>query len=576
MSGPWRRRDFRLIWGGGVVNDTGDWLLMVALPVYVLTETGSGVATALLFIAQLCPAVLLGTFAGNAVDRWNLRRTVVVTNLAQAVALLPLLAVTADRTWPAFVVTVVQGALTRFNNPANAALLVRVVDDVELPSANAARAMGENMARLIGSPLGGIIVAVGGLPAVVVIDGLSFVVVAVATACVRTHAHSLRKPAEQGGDASPGGTWAGLRVLRRSHPVPALFATTTLSQIAQGMFVVLFLAFVVQRLGGDGADVGIIRGMQAVGGIAGGLIIARLERPAPATLIGVGFGGMAVWGFVTWNLPALTTATPVYAGVMALAGPVAIACSVGMVTSVQRSTPPAYLGLCVGTLEAGGSVGQAVGAIGAGVLLDRVPLSALLNGQATIYAIVAIFGWSMTRTSSGSGRRADDRHLGDTCQSNVRSDWTRRRISVDDDSSEPEEEHIVSKIRHIAIATNDPDVTAQFYKDAFGFEQVGVCDNDLAKGVFLSDGTLSFAVLKFHTDQLGRGLDYVGLHHFGVLVDDETSQRDRLLKLGSAVVMDKPEDAQENFFEVKFSGPDGVVFDVSEGPWIGSEGLPPP
>ena len=118
MTGPWRRRDFRLIWGGGLVNDTGDWLLMVALPVYVLTETGSGVATALLFIAQLAPAALLGTFAGNLVDRWDLRRTVVATNVAQAVALLPLLAVTADRTWPAFVVTVVQGVLTRVNNPA--------------------------------------------------------------------------------------------------------------------------------------------------------------------------------------------------------------------------------------------------------------------------------------------------------------------------------------------------------------------------------------------------------------------------------------------------------------------------
>ena len=42
------------------------------------------------------------------------------------------------------------------------------------------------------------------------------------------------------------------------------------------MFVVLFLAFVVQRLGGDGADVGVIRGMQAVGGVVGGLLLARV------------------------------------------------------------------------------------------------------------------------------------------------------------------------------------------------------------------------------------------------------------------------------------------------------------
>ena len=380
---------------------------MVALPVYVLTETGSGVATALLFIAQLAPAALLGAFAGNLVDRWNLRLTVVATNVAQAVALLPLLAVTADRTWPAFVVTVAQGVLIRVNNPANAALLVRVVEDEELAAANTARAMAESLARLIGSPLGGIIVAVGGLPAVVVVDGVSFLVVAAATAAVRSDARPLRRSTAVG-DGGPGGTRAGLRVLRRARPVPALFATTTASQVAQGMFVVLFLAFVVQTLGGDGADVGIIRGMQAVGGIVGGLLLARVAtRPAPATLIGLGFGGMALWGFVTWNLPALTTAVPVYAGVMALAGPAAIACTVGLTTAVQRATPPAYLGLCVGTLETGGAIGQATGAVIAGVLLDRVPLGALLEQP----VVDLRRGWGLRmagdpRPAPASGERA--------------------------------------------------------------------------------------------------------------------------------------------------------------------------
>jgi predicted MFS family arabinose efflux permease len=392
VTGPWRRRDFRLIWGGGLVNDTGDWLLMVALPVYVLTKTGSGVATALLFIAQLAPAALLGSFAGNLVDRWDLRRVVVFTNLAQAVTLLPLLAVTADRTWPAFAVTVVQGVLTRFNNPANAALLVRAVPDDELPAANAAWAMGENVARLVGSPLGGIIVAVGGLPAVVAVDGVSFLVVAIATAAVGADSTPRGRHAA-GGQTNPAATRDGLAVLRRTRPLPALLATVTLSQVAQGMFVVLFLAFVVRRLGGDGSDVGIIRGMQAVGGIVGGAMLARLAaRAAPAALIGLGFGGMAAWGFVFWNLPALTTATPIYAALMALAGPFAVACSVGLTTATQRFTPPAYLGLCVGTLEASSAVGQAIGAGAAGVLLDRLPLPGLLNAQSAIYVVAALIG----------------------------------------------------------------------------------------------------------------------------------------------------------------------------------------
>lgn len=394
--GPWRRRDFRLIWAGGLVNDTGDWLLMVALPAYVLVETGSGLTTALLILAQLVPTALLGSHLGNLVDRWDLRRTVVITNVAQAVTLLPLLAVSADRTWPAFIVAVAQSVLTRFNNPANASLLVRVVDPTELTAANAARAASENVARLVGSPLGGVVVAVGGLPAVVLFDGVSFLVVALATAAVRADGRPRPRSHDHGADVR--GARSGLGVLRRSRPFPALLATMTISQVAQGMFVVLFLVFVVRRLGGGEADVGIIRGMQAVGGILGGLIVARwLRRASVATLLGIGFGGMAAWGFVTWNLPAVTTTIAVYVAVMALAGPFAVTSTVGVTTGAQRFSPAGYLGLGVGTLDAGGAVGQGLGALVAGLLVDRVDLAVLLNGQSLLYVVTAVVGFALVR-----------------------------------------------------------------------------------------------------------------------------------------------------------------------------------
>ena len=73
----------------------------------------------------------------------------------------------------------------------------------------------------------------------------------------------------------------------------------------------------------------------------------------------------------------------------------------------------------------------------------------------------------------------------------------------------------MQKLRHIAIATNDPKATAEFYKKAFGFEQVGETSpsSPLATGYFLSDGTLNIAVLKFKTDQLGKGMEFTGVHH---------------------------------------------------------------
>ncbi len=54
----------------------------------------------------------------------------------------------------------------------------------------------------------------------------------------------------------------------------------------------------------------------------------------------------------------------------------------------------------------------------------------------------------------------------------------------------------MAKPRHIEIATQDPEGTAEFYKNAFDFKEIGRTQpgNRLATGVFLSDGTLNIAV----------------------------------------------------------------------------------
>ena len=130
----------------------------------------------------------------------------------------------------------------------------------------------------------------------------------------------------------------------------------------------------------------------------------------------------------------------------------------------------------------------------------------------------------------------------------------------------------MAKIRHIALATDDPEGTARFYKQVFEFREVGRTGRPddpkgIAWGIYLTDGTLNLAVLKFkNVDQIGRGLDYVGIHHFGILVDDADAYRARLEGAGAPCVMEMPPGAA---FETKFRGPDGVVFDVSEQPWVG-------
>ena len=132
----------------------------------------------------------------------------------------------------------------------------------------------------------------------------------------------------------------------------------------------------------------------------------------------------------------------------------------------------------------------------------------------------------------------------------------------------------MAKLRHLAIACKDPDKMAEFYIKAFDFKNVRTSDGPLAYGHHLSDGTIDLAILRFKTDQIGRGMDYTGLHHFGILVEDVDDAAKVAEALGGKHYMDQADPARTGGFEVKMFGPEGVLFDIAEHPWIGTEALP--
>ncbi|HEV2457926.1 MAG TPA: MFS transporter, partial [Ktedonobacterales bacterium] len=100
MIATLRRPSFTLLWLGGLISLAGDWVLSVGLPIYVFLLTHSVLATSLMLLASSVPNVLLGSVAGVFVDRWDRKRTMVITNALLALGLLPLLLVRSlDRVW---------------------------------------------------------------------------------------------------------------------------------------------------------------------------------------------------------------------------------------------------------------------------------------------------------------------------------------------------------------------------------------------------------------------------------------------------------------------------------------------
>jgi methylmalonyl-CoA/ethylmalonyl-CoA epimerase len=133
------------------------------------------------------------------------------------------------------------------------------------------------------------------------------------------------------------------------------------------------------------------------------------------------------------------------------------------------------------------------------------------------------------------------------------------------------------KLRHVALHTPDPEATASFYKRVFDMEEVGRTDSPLATGIYLSDGTINMAVLKFKTEAAadrGDGLGPVmGLHHFGFWVEDIEEVRRRMKEMGAEYRESRDPGATTSFFEEKYKGPQSVMIDVAE---HGGKGARPP
>jgi catechol 2,3-dioxygenase-like lactoylglutathione lyase family enzyme len=56
----------------------------------------------------------------------------------------------------------------------------------------------------------------------------------------------------------------------------------------------------------------------------------------------------------------------------------------------------------------------------------------------------------------------------------------------------------MARIRHIALATRDPEATKRFYIEGLGLKEVGKVNTPTSEGYYLSDGHVNLAILKFN------------------------------------------------------------------------------
>ena len=158
-----RHRDFRLYFAGQGISQTGTWLQMIATSWLIYHLSGSAFLLGLAAFAQFIPMLVLGPFAGVWVDRQRKRKVLMITQgfaLAQALAMLTLVASGHVQTWHLIAANLVLGILNAFDSPARQAQLVELVGGKEdLPNAIAFSSILMNGARFIGPMIGGAVIA---------------------------------------------------------------------------------------------------------------------------------------------------------------------------------------------------------------------------------------------------------------------------------------------------------------------------------------------------------------------------------------------------------------------------------
>jgi len=397
-----RHRAFAVLWLGGLLSLVGDWMLITGIPLVVYQLTGSTLALGAAVAANALPRVLVGSVAGVFVDRWDRRRTMVVCDLLLGLGLLPLLVVRDARDlWLIALVLLWESSVVRFYQPAEGALLPRVVPDDELIAANALNGFSMSVARLAGPPLGALLVALGGLSGVVLVDAMSFFIAAGCVVLARVQRHT---PKSNGQHALWREWLDGLLAVQRNRTARVLFAFIAITGVGEGLISTLFVPFATRVMHGDELTFGALLSAQAIGGLAGGVLLGRFgQRVSSVRLLG---GSAVVFGFLDLAIfysPLLTSQNLVPLTLMVLVGVPSAAIIASAMTLLQTAVGDEQRGRVFGAFFATTASSGLIGTAIAGALGDVAGIVPLLTFQGLGYVVAGVLVLSALKEARFAG-----------------------------------------------------------------------------------------------------------------------------------------------------------------------------
>jgi MFS family permease len=300
MLAAFAYRDFRVLWFGSCTSSVGTWMQNVAENWLVLSLTGSALFLGLDAFLQQLPIILFMLIGGVLADRFDRRRTLILSQYIQmscAFTLAILVFSGHVHVWQILSLSFVTGSAQAFGGPASQALVPSLVDKSVLPNAIALNSIQFNLARVIGPLLAGAALAVFGMVSCFSVNGLSFLVVIVALMSLHVK-HIPPSAPKRLRDELMGGL-SYVKNTENLRELTILAATMTFLAFSMTTFLPLFARGVFHQ------DVRLYSRLMAfsgIGSVIGALVIAWLgkyKRMGLTALIVQAFSGLLIIGFAS-------------------------------------------------------------------------------------------------------------------------------------------------------------------------------------------------------------------------------------------------------------------------------------
>jgi len=314
-------RNFRLLWIGELVSETGSNIGLVALYIQVYRLTDSAFAVGAIGLVQLVPLIAVTVLGSPLVDRIDRRRLLLIAQIGQVAASAVLLGATLAGSPHIAVVYLGAAAiagLSGFALSVRTAITPNLVPESQLPSALALNQAMFHTCLIIGPAVGGIIVGRFGLAWAYGIDVVTFAA-GIGTAALMSALPPHREPVaatdsttttttttdvvDAADDPDTTSGWgsivAGFRYLGGKRILQSVFLVDIIA-MTFGMPRALFPVLATTQFSGGPEIVGLLFSAVSIGALSGALTtgwVGRVERQGLAVMVAVAVWGLGIVGF---------------------------------------------------------------------------------------------------------------------------------------------------------------------------------------------------------------------------------------------------------------------------------------